>query len=74
MTIFMTTNYLSVGATISFDAQSYTNNEEDSEVSVCVRIVGVPLGGTEGDITVSLGTIDIGKTGKVLATLSLLHV
>ena len=30
--------------------------------------MGVPLGGTEGDITVSLGTVDIGKTGKVLAS------
>ena len=51
-----------------FDPVSYTVTEGGQSPMVCVTIMGVPSGGTEADVVVTLISVDGIKTGIVLVT------
>ena len=54
------------GATIAFDSLSYTGVEGTVNPTLTLTLTGIPPGGIEEDVVITLETNDFGKTGIVV--------
>ena len=57
--------------TVAFEQSTYTVSEGDGSTQVCVVVSGVPAGGLESEIVVTLATVD-GTAGRVHSSNTLL--
>ncbi len=60
--------YYASGATLSFEFPSYTAMEGTS-LNVLLILSNIPLGGLQEDLTITLQTKSIDKTGKCVLSL-----
>ena len=51
--------------TVAFEQTTYTPSEGDGTTQVCVVVSGLPTGGLECEIVVTLATMDGDKAGRV---------